>query len=43
MTTASLTAAPLPRWREGAWAGIPANRVIHGFAGAMHAAFIFFA
>ena len=47
MTTASLT-APLPRRREGAlgegsWAGIPAIRVIHGFAGAMHAAFIFFA
>ncbi|GJE75491.1 O-antigen ligase family protein [Methylorubrum suomiense] len=37
------TAAPLPRWREGAWAGIPAIRVIHGFAGALHAAFIFFA
>lgn len=36
-------AAPSPRWREGAWATIPAIRVVHGFAGLLHAGFIFFA
>ncbi|SFK76815.1 O-antigen ligase family protein [Methylorubrum salsuginis] len=40
---ARLAAAPLPRWREGAWGELPAIRVVHGLAGVMHAAFIFFA
>ena len=37
------TAAAAPRWREGAWSGVPVIRVVRGLAGALHAAFIFFA
>ena len=48
ISTASLVAAgPPSRRREGdsagAWGRIPAIRAIHGLAGALHAAFIFFA
>ena len=40
----SSTTTVLPsRWRAGAWAEVPALRVVHGLAAAMHAAFIFFA
>ncbi|PXW65710.1 O-antigen ligase family protein [Methylobacterium sp. B4] len=46
-TTAAFPGVPAAaapsRWREGAWSGVPVLRVVHGLAGALHAAFIFFA